>query len=259
MSIVKRSARLRHSSLASAVKANLGGLLLLHVCLLLLHVCYFLCIHKCLHLWKWCECGIGVAPVVPSCPAALQWSHRGVRLPPFPGATWDTPVANRALQPPSPRLTKPGSSHLFPVTWGSTCSLPRKVRWSHPKFPITRFTSSWDCFSSSRDSKQSLGEHPSNTHSVNRGKAFFPPYEGVFCNSPAQKILIHRLFKCGKNGNSLNYVDWKLGHGQNILLRKIQFHRNAGMQEQDPDHRLTGEFKKNILNLLPPSPNTSSC
>lgn len=65
-----------------------------------------------------------------------------------------------------------------------------------------------------------------------------------------------RLLKCGKNENSLNYVNGKLGHGQNILLRKIQFHRNAGMQEQDPDHGLKGEKNSRKHSQFFPPPQT---
>lgn len=92
--MAKRSFRLRNGSLAAAVKANLRGLL------------HFLC---CIYE----NDGIGTTPVVPSCPAAPGWSHRWVPLPPCPGVTWSTPVAQ---SPPFPRLTKPGSSHLVTVT-----------------------------------------------------------------------------------------------------------------------------------------------
>lgn len=146
--MAKRSVRLRNGSLAPAVKANLRGLLLFQG--------HFL------HLWQWWDkCGIGMTPVVPPCPAAPRWAHRWVPLPPFPGVTWGTHVALRALQPPFPRLTKPGSSHLFPLRKHLLPTM--EGRWSHPKFPITHFTSVWDYFSTSRDSKQSSAECPSNT------------------------------------------------------------------------------------------------
>lgn len=197
-----------------------------------------------LHLWKWWDRNDPCGSFLPCCPWVIPQVSSSPSLP------W-----GHLRHPcgPEPSLPKADQAWLFPL--GNSYSPPQKWGDPSPSFPL--FTSQvYGIIFLHAGRVNRVQESTLQTHSVNWEKVFFPPYQGASCNSPVQKIPISwllRLIKCGENGNSLNYVAEKLGHGQNTLWRKFQFHRNAGMQEQDPDYGLKRSSRK-YSQLFPPLP-----